>query len=106
MIGDCAFTFSKHVMKYTSTRAHKAHRKSTEWIELATKTRKPVEHAFGMLKKRFSVLKRGSSLRNEIEASIIVRSCTILPNFCIDEGVIETILEVCSQPQSQESAST
>ncbi len=94
------------MMKYTSTRAHKAHTELTEWIELATKTGKSVKHAFRMLKKRFPVLKRGSSLRNEIEASIIVRSCTILPNLCIDEGVIETILEVCAHPQSQESAST
>ncbi len=102
LIGDCAFTLSKHVMKTTSTREQKAHPELKEWEKLASKTRKPVECAFGILKKRFPVLKRGLSLRYEKEASIIVRSCTILHNLCIDEGESETDFELSSPPQSQD----
>eukprot|EP00171_Calliarthron_tuberculosum_P003968 IDg3968t1 len=68
IMGDGAFSLSKHVMKTCSKDEITSDPDLAEWEKRATKTRKSVECAFGILKHRFSTLMNGIMLDNEDDA--------------------------------------
>lgn len=86
IMGDGAFSLSKHDMKTCSKDEIAADPDLREWEMRATATRKTVECAFGILKHRFSTLLSGIMLHNEEDAVYLVTACLILHNLCLDSG--------------------
>ena len=56
ILGECAFSLSKRVMKTCSREEIVASLYLSEWKKRATATRKPLECAFDIPKNRFSTL--------------------------------------------------
>ena len=84
LIGDCAFNLGKNVMKTATVRQLIGNADIRMWEKHATKARKPIECAFGILKNRFPVLSSGILLHHEDEAARAIMACVILYNLCID----------------------
>ena len=86
LLGDCAFSLAKHMMKTCSKDELAANPTLHEWEKRASSTRKPVECTFGILKNRFSALKTGLRLKHEDDAVHFIVACMIVHNMCIDIG--------------------
>ena len=84
LLGDCAFTLNENMMKTTTLAQQRRNPRLRIWERVASKTRNPVECAFGILKGRFSVLKSGLNLHHEDDAARCMLSCVILHNICVD----------------------
>lgn len=86
LVGDCAFTLDKNMMKTTTVREQQVNPVLRTWDSIASQTRKPVECAFGMLKNRFQALKNGIRLQHEDDISFVSLACMILHNMSIQDG--------------------
>eukprot|EP00178_Gracilaria_changii_P026358 TRINITY_DN81089_c0_g1_i1.p1 TRINITY_DN81089_c0_g1~~TRINITY_DN81089_c0_g1_i1.p1 ORF type:complete len:107 (+),score=12.21 TRINITY_DN81089_c0_g1_i1:330-650(+) len=73
------------MMKSCSEREKNANPVLRTWDQMASKTRKPVECAFGMLKHRLPALKDRLKLHHENDIVVFIYALVILHNCSIDD---------------------
>ncbi len=86
LIGDCAFPLSRNII-CTTSEIQQARDCNLKMLEnYASQARKPIECAFGILKKIFSILSRKLGFHHEDIVSKVIVACAILHKLCNEQG--------------------
>lgn len=106
LMGYCAFTLNVNMMKTASSREKVANPVLKHWNEIASQTRKPVECAFGMLKQRFLVVKKGVRLYHEDDITKLCIACMMFHNMAIEDGVFDDFVLRQDENEDEEESIT